>query len=100
MKALKQILMAACMICCSVLTLKAQDNQVDKINKDREMLKGARHSYGAMETPSGLIYVVCNSGTGAKPKPNSIVRLKYRLLNYDYKVIEDHSINLWEGTCG
>jgi hypothetical protein len=59
--------------------------------RDQEWLKNEKHFYGVKETPSGLLYQIYSMGTGAMPKPNSIVKLKYKLMNFDLEVIEDHT---------
>jgi FKBP-type peptidyl-prolyl cis-trans isomerase len=97
MKKLKQILTIACVLCCFTLTLKAQNDLADKVTYDREMLKNEKHFSGVIETPSGLMYQVMVMGTGIKPKPSSIVKLRYKLENYDFKFIEDHTGKPWEG---
>jgi FKBP-type peptidyl-prolyl cis-trans isomerase len=97
MKNIKRTLWIAGMLCCSSFTLKAQDDLADKITKDREQLKNERHFSGVKETLSGLLYQVYNMGTGSKPKPNSIVKLKYKLMNFDGAAVEDHSDDPWVG---
>jgi FKBP-type peptidyl-prolyl cis-trans isomerase len=98
MKRLKQILIATGMLCCFVLTLKAQDPEGDKMIYDREMLEHMRHMQGYVETPSGLMYLVYKMGNGPKPKQFSKIILKYDLANLNTKVIEDYREKPWEGT--
>lgn len=102
MKNLRTILIAAAMVCCTMISLKAQDKITKatpaQIANDKKELKKMKDILRLKETPSGLVYLATFyvKPTGPKPAKYTKVKIQYSLMTADRKL----RIHDWGGQKG
>lgn len=103
MKNLRTILLAAGMVCCTMISLKAQDKIAKatpaQIAKDDAEVKKKKKEFGFYkEAPSGLLYSIQEyvKAKGPKPAKYSKVKIQYALKTVDYK----QTLHDWGGEKG